>query len=180
MWKNVATFFGSDNSFPYKEIQSTNPSGTYNSSSLLRQMWLTLYTNLVLCRLFAVDGTNGWMPPPVSIGFCTDSLVGKQKVHPMQTAQLSRFLSMSSVTAKKTKAAHVQTRVREQKCLVCEEGSATRGLCIRHYRMFLMQLKSRSQRDRVAYEEELIREGKVLASQQVWEIRRDDPFAIET
>lgn len=85
---------------------------------------------------------------------------------------------MAEVTAKKSLQAIVKERVRSNKCLVCDGPCERRGLCQRHYATFLRQLRERPRDERVAYEEALIREGKILAIQQMRELKRDDPFAI--
>lgn len=97
----------------------------------------------------------------------------------MQISQISRLIAMASVTAKRSIAGEVQKRVRECKCLVCEARAERRGVCMRHYQWFLRQFKAKgSEEARLSYEETLIREGKILAQNQMRDLKRDDPFAI--
>lgn len=95
----------------------------------------------------------------------------------MSFAQLSRFLAMSNeVTVKRTLAKVVEDRVRACKCLVCEAEAVRRGLCMNHYQFFLRRQKARG-KDAAEFEAACIREGKILASGRMREIKADDPFA---
>lgn len=84
-----------------------------------------------------------------------------------------------TVTAKRSLAERVRDRVRKGVCLVCESPSARRGLCTRHYQVLQRKLRSLPRRSRASHEIHLIKEGKVLAVNQVREILADNPFDVE-
>lgn len=82
-----------------------------------------------------------------------------------------------SVTAKRTVAAQVNERVLSGLCLHCDQGASTRGLCHRHYQLFLRLMKEQGTKAAQAeFEADAIREGKVLAVGQCREIKRENPF----
>lgn len=80
-------------------------------------------------------------------------------------------------TAKRSKAAQVEERVKAGKCLVCEMAATRRGLCFRHYQMYLRYVASKPRGDQADVELRCIQEGRILAVNQVREIKRENPFA---
>lgn len=95
----------------------------------------------------------------------------------MSFAQLSRYLAMGEgMKAKRTIAKEVHERVRSGLCLLCDAKADRRGLCMNHYMTFLR--RQREHGDKAAdFEAACIREGKILASGQMREIKQDDPFS---
>lgn len=94
--------------------------------------------------------------------------------------EVSRLISMTgTVTAKKSLVDRVRERVRSGICLVCESPSARRGLCTRHYQVFQRKLRSLPRSSRAGFEIKLIKEGKILAVNQVREIMADNPFEVD-
>lgn len=87
---------------------------------------------------------------------------------------------MAEVTAKRSVAKEVQTKVEAKECLICSCAvNGPRGLCSAHYQQFYRSLRAVPKRDRAAFEEEQIREGRVLASGYVGELNRPNPFKSE-
>lgn len=85
-----------------------------------------------------------------------------------------------TVTAvpKRTLVAKIEERVKSGKCLVCEdEGKMKRGLCGRHYMAFRRMQAAKPRDERVDFEANAIREGKILAVNEVRRITTDNPFA---
>lgn len=96
----------------------------------------------------------------------------------MSFAQLSRFLAMSGdVTVKRTLTKQVEDQVRSGVCLVCQAKAARRGLCMNHYQLFLRRFKARDKRSAAEFEAACIREGKILPSGRMRELKTNDPFA---
>jgi hypothetical protein len=93
------------------------------------------------------------------------------------TNQLARWLSMTDTRAKRSKEKEVEDRVRSGKCLLCESSDNNRrGLCMAHYQMFLRTRDALPKAERIAFEEEQIKEGRILAIGQIREIRSPNPF----
>jgi hypothetical protein len=95
-------------------------------------------------------------------------------------AQMSRFLSMSSITAKPSVREKVRSRVIAGECLIdgCAKcGERRRGLCDSHYTAFLRELNSRPRAERADFEAQAIREGLILAVGETKEIKSPSPFA---
>ena len=97
--------------------------------------------------------------------------------------QLARWLSMTETRAKRTVAQAVNSKAKEGHCLICgcqvgQQGR--RGLCNKHYLIFYRTKMSKPKRERVKFEEEQIREGRILAINQIREIRTPNPFTQES
>lgn len=94
-------------------------------------------------------------------------------------AEISRLISMTEgIGVKQAIATKVETRVKSGKCLLCETTATRRGLCFRHYATYLRRLRERrSGQEQVRFETAAIREGKVLAVNQMRRLKSTDPFA---
>lgn len=79
--------------------------------------------------------------------------------------------------AKKASEKRVAERVRSGKCLVCDAPAEVRGLCQRHYRLFLRKAVLLPQNERQRFLDDAIREGLILPAWGVCDLKRDDPFA---
>lgn len=98
----------------------------------------------------------------------------------MDQQQLSRWLAMAETTAKRTIAKEVEAKVAQCKCLVCgNEANGNRGLCVSHHLQFYRALNELPKRDRPAFEEEQIREGRILGAGQIKRLKRPNPFKSE-
>lgn len=93
--------------------------------------------------------------------------------------ELSRLIAMVGITAKNGIRTALHDRVKTGKCILrgCDCKIAARGLCNKHYVAFIRELQSRPKKERPEFEASAIREGKVLASQELRQIRRPNPFA---
>jgi hypothetical protein len=78
--------------------------------------------------------------------------------------------------AKRSIVKAVEERVRSGQCLVCDAKAERRGLCMNHYQTFLRRQREQGH-DAADFEVACIREGKILASGQMREIKADDPFS---
>ena len=95
--------------------------------------------------------------------------------------QLSRWLAMAETTAKRSVVKDVETKVSECKCLVCGKvANGNRGLRVSHHLQFYRALNDLPRKDRPAFEEEQIREGRILAAGQILRIKKPNPFKSET
>lgn len=84
----------------------------------------------------------------------------------------------SEAVAKKSAETRVAERVRAGQCLVCDATAEVRGLCNRHYRLFLKRVaERRTQKDRQQFLDDAIRAGLVLDGYRIRELRAVDPFA---
>lgn len=91
--------------------------------------------------------------------------------------EISRLISMAGdITAKRSMTERVRDRVRRKVCLVCESEAWRRGLCSRHYQKFQRLMRNKPRRERPQFEIVQIKEGRLLASNQVREICADNPF----
>lgn len=79
--------------------------------------------------------------------------------------------------AKKASEKRVAERVRSGKCLVCDAPAEVRGLCQRHYRLFMRKAALLPQKEQQRFLEDAIREGLILPAWGVCALKRDDPFA---
>jgi hypothetical protein len=94
--------------------------------------------------------------------------------------QISRWLAMAEVTAKRTIAKAVEGKVLGRKCLVCgEKANGNRGLCTADYLRFTRAMSSIPVRERAAFEEQQIKEGRILAAGAARKIRNPNPFTTE-
>lgn len=85
--------------------------------------------------------------------------------------QISRWLAMASVIADKKFRQAIVDKVHSGECLCCKKKAARRGLCQSCYRFFVIALTKLPVARRTAFEERMIREGKILGVSQVKEIR---------
>lgn len=94
---------------------------------------------------------------------------------------------MAEVTAKRSVAKEVEAKANKSVCLICgckmsasptgdEVAEGPRGLCSAHYQQFYRTMQDLPRKDRPAFEEQQIREGKILASGQLRQIKRPNPF----
>jgi hypothetical protein len=90
--------------------------------------------------------------------------------------QLSRWLSMAGVIAAKKLRPEIVARVVRGQCLCCHRKAARRGLCQSCYRFFVLAMAKLPTTKRPGFEEDQIRDGKILAVGQVKEIRYPNPF----
>lgn len=91
--------------------------------------------------------------------------------------QNSRWLSMLDITAKRTVEKQVSDRVMHKQCLVCgKPATGRRGLCNGHYLQFNRTVLAMPSKERLDFEQEQIREGRVLASGQIRQIKKPNPF----
>lgn len=87
---------------------------------------------------------------------------------------------MEGVTAKKSLSKQVREKAKQRKCLICgKDATGNRGLCVAHYLQFYRAMNSLPKRQRRVFEEEQIREGRILAAGQVREIKNPNPFVSE-
>jgi hypothetical protein len=91
----------------------------------------------------------------------------------------SRWIAMAdAVVVKRTLAKQVHDRVKSELCLVCDGHAERRGLCMRHYQAFLSRQKEKGAHEKqISFEEDCIREGKILPVYEMQKIKREDPFA---
>lgn len=89
------------------------------------------------------------------------------------------LLAMEDVTAKPEILDAVHDRAREEKCLIdgCDHEASKRGLCERHYQMFVRMKRTKPARERRSFEEGAIREGLILAPGAIRALTADNPFA---
>lgn len=92
-------------------------------------------------------------------------------------AQLSRLIAMSEVKAKPKHRDRIEKRIGAGKCIVpeCNEEHAKRGVCHRHYQMFLRRQAEAD--DAEEFETEAILEGLILPVNEVRKLNRDDAFS---
>lgn len=93
------------------------------------------------------------------------------------TQQISRWLAMAEVKAKRSIAKETTEKVIAKSCLICgQPAKGSRGLCVAHYLKFYRALTELPKKERPAFEEEQIREGRILASGQLIYIKNPNPF----
>jgi hypothetical protein len=91
--------------------------------------------------------------------------------------QLARYLSMTDTRVKRSKEKETEERAKAGTCLLCEsKDNNRRGLCMAHYQMFLRTRDVMPKTERIEFEEEQIREGRILAIGQLRDIRKPNPF----
>lgn len=84
---------------------------------------------------------------------------------------------MAGTTAKGKVAKEVEAKVSEAKCLICgNAANGNRGLCTAHHQQFYRALNELPRRERPAFEEEQIKEGRILAAFQISSIKKPNPF----
>jgi hypothetical protein len=102
------------------------------------------------------------------------------KAMSFEDSQLSRWLSMANVRAKKSVKSKTLEAAKAGKCLVCGEKSWQRGLCCKHYQQYYRTKMALPKRERIQFELDQIEAGRVLVAGQIAEIRRPNPFAPES
>ena len=85
---------------------------------------------------------------------------------------------MSQITTKESERARVHERIRAGKCLIpeCENNYHSRGLCPKHYSLFVRELKSRDDEKKVEFEADAIKQGLILEAHAVSGIKDPSPF----
>ena len=97
----------------------------------------------------------------------------------MSQQQISRWLSMADVSAKKSVAKQVLEKVHANECLICgQTANGNRGLCVGHALKFYRAQQSLPKAQRAAFEEGHIREGRILAAGELRQIRDPNPFTV--
>jgi len=95
--------------------------------------------------------------------------------------QISKWLTMAEVTAKKTIIKDVEAKVIAGRCLICGEvADGPRGLCTSHYLKFNRTINELPKSKRAEFEEEQIREGRILPVGQIAEIKKPNPFQVSS
>jgi hypothetical protein len=93
------------------------------------------------------------------------------------TSQRSKWIAMIATTAKRSLVARINERVREKKCLLCDStATGPRGLCNAHYLQFYRKRNTLPKSKRPEFESEQIEEGRILAADQIREIKHPCPF----
>ena len=77
------------------------------------------------------------------------------------------------IRAKRTILAMVILRAKAGKCLLCDKQSYNRGVCVSHYLRFQRKKAKLSLRDRREFEDDEVRNGRILGRGQVCELRSD-------
>lgn len=94
--------------------------------------------------------------------------------------QISKWLAMASVKAKRSVVKDVETKASGGKCLICgAEATGPRGLCMSHYLRFHRTINQLPKKSRPAFEQEQIEAGRILASGAIREIKTPNPFGSE-
>ena len=94
-----------------------------------------------------------------------------------ETQQNSRWLAMLDITAKRTVEKQVADSVSQHKCLICgTKATGRRGLCTGHYLQFNRTAQQMPGKERLEFEQEQIREGRILASGQIRQMKNPNPF----
>jgi hypothetical protein len=99
-----------------------------------------------------------------------------------EDSQLARWLSMANVRVKKSVKIKTLDRAKQGICVLDDCGckSWQRGLCCKHYQLFYRAKMALPKKDRIAFEQEQIEAGRILAAGQIGEIRRPNPFTSES
>lgn len=85
---------------------------------------------------------------------------------------------MSKVSAKRSVAEAVADRVRQGKCIHCDEETYARGCCSKHYQQFQYKLSEKPDDEKADFEAAAIREGLILPVGATRKLRgSDNPFA---
>lgn len=84
---------------------------------------------------------------------------------------------MAGTKAKRSVAKETEEKAVQCKCLICDaEAKGARGLCVAHYLKFYRSMMELPRKERGPFEEEQIREGRILASGQLRSIKKPNPF----
>lgn len=93
------------------------------------------------------------------------------------TQQLARLLSMADITAKRSLKKEVNAKVIAGTCLQCgKKQNNRRGLCNACYLQFRRAQAELPKSVRGEMEQRHIQEGQILASGEILEIRKPNPF----
>jgi hypothetical protein len=95
-------------------------------------------------------------------------------VIPLDTS-ISRWLAMD-MKVKRPLEQKTIAKAKSGKCLLCESKAGSRGLCNAHYLQFYKTLTALPKRERIEFEAEQIREGRILPSGHIRQIRKPNPF----
>ena len=93
-----------------------------------------------------------------------------------EAQQLSRWLSMAELQAKRSIRSEVIRKAGAGECLICGGQAARRGLCHAHYMEFIRWLGGHPKRDRMELENTEIQNGRILASGQIRKIKKPSSF----
>jgi hypothetical protein len=94
-----------------------------------------------------------------------------------EESQLARYLSMAVTRVKRSKESETLSKARSGVCLICGKAENNRrGLCVAHYHQFMRAKMALPKGKRVAFEEQQILEGRILATGQIREIRTPNVF----
>lgn len=94
-----------------------------------------------------------------------------------ETNQLARYLSMAATKVKRSAERVTLGRVKEGKCLCCDAAAVRRGLCNRHYMQFYRAMNELPKSKRPEFEERHIRDGRILATGHIREIKNPNIFS---
>lgn len=91
--------------------------------------------------------------------------------------QLARLLAMADITAKRSVKKDVNAKVLAGECLQCgKKQNNRRGLCNACYLQFRRAQADLAKAERGDFEHRNIVEGQILASGEILEIRKPNPF----
>jgi hypothetical protein len=92
-------------------------------------------------------------------------------------SQLSRYLAMAEVRVKRSLEKDTLEKAKSGKCLVCGyPADGARGLCKADYLRFAREKAALPKSHRRIFDDAQVREGLVLASGQIHEIKNPSPF----
>lgn len=94
--------------------------------------------------------------------------------------QISKWLAMANVKAKRSVVKDVETKAAGCTCLICGKPAiGARGLCVAHYLKFNRTMNLLPKKKRPAFEQEQIEAGRILAAGAIREIKSPNPFESE-
>ena len=90
---------------------------------------------------------------------------------------LLRALAMDSERDPEIQAA-VEKKVKAGKCILgnCTNDCTSRGLCDKHRQLFYLRRRQKPEAERIQYEADAIRLGRILDADEQRLIQRVDPF----
>ena len=88
---------------------------------------------------------------------------------------ISRWLAME-LKVKRPLEKQTMARAKSGSCLLCDSKAGNRGLCNAHYLQFYKTMNALPKRERAEFEAEQVKEGRILASGQIRQIRKPNPF----
>jgi hypothetical protein len=108
------------------------------------------------------------------------SSTGKMRSMSFEQQQISKWLAMASVKAKRSLIKEVESKVAGKKCLICDRpANGNRGLCVSHCLKFYRTRNSLPRKKWAAFEQEQIEAGRILASGAIRELKDPNPFESE-